>query len=227
MRAPVLALATVAALAAAPSARAEEMTLKTAAPALVGRIGFVPMVGGGVAGLTNTSDLLPGFIGFTTLGLELHGELPPYGLFLRGQYLSSGKDGRWTAPSFALGGSYRLFGDGVDHLAIVARAGLLYDRWHATNAGSGCTVALFLPTNCKALPPIVPKGTITATPTIESVTIDALGAVAGARLELPITAFYAAVDAEIATSVDVSAASPGAIISLRGALVFGFRDLRP
>src|SRR5690348_12752340 len=94
-----------AALFASSGARAEDTS------GLPARIAVLPTMGVGVAKVTNSGPF-PGFIGLTTLGGEVHVELPPYGGFFRFQFHSSGLDGRWTAPSFALGGSYRLFGDG-------------------------------------------------------------------------------------------------------------------
>ncbi len=208
-------------MAVAPEVRAEDQAI--ARPP--SRIGLVPLVGFGAAVLTKTGDL-PGFIGFTSLGFEIHGERPPYGLLLRGQYLSSGKDGRWTAPSLSAGASWRLFGDGLDELSLIGRAGVLYDRWHATSSNTGCPVDLFFPTNCKALGPIEPSGVIVQKPVTESITVDAFGAFAGARLELPVSFFYAAIDAEMTLVGDVSSTMPGAIFSLRSGIAFGFRDRR-
>jgi hypothetical protein len=225
VRALLVTLGIVAAMGVAPSARADDAPESVMAPKPGIRIGVLPLVGFGVAGLTNSGDL-PGFIGFTSLGLELHGERPPFGLLLRGHYLSSGQDGRWTAPSLSAGVSYRFFGDGIEHLSLLGRGGLLYDRWHATNVGTGCPVDLFFPTNCKALALAAPSGVILAKTNTESVTVDAFGVFAGVRLELPVAAFYAAVDAELTMVGDVSASSPGAIFGLRSGIAIGFRDRR-
>lgn len=187
------------------------------------RFGVLPSIGVGLASVGKSSPF-PSFVGLTTLGVEVHGEVPPYGGFVRFQFDSSGLDGRWTAPSFALGGSYRLFGDGVDHLALLGRAGFLYERWHATSGN--CPVDLFVPTNCKALVPPSPTGEILKTVPIVTVTGDHLGLLAGARVEMPIPLFYLAVDGEVGGLVDVSEPSPGTVLHFRLSLVAAFRDAR-
>ena len=63
--------------------------------------------------------------------------LPPWGGFFRTDYLSSGQDGRWTAISFALGGSDRLLGQ-PGHLSLLARGGFCDQNWHGSS--SGCDV---------------------------------------------------------------------------------------
>ena len=225
VRALLATLGAVAALSVATVARAEDPPESVMTPKPAFRFGVVPLLGFGAAVLTNHGDL-PGFIGFTSLGLEIHGERPPFGLLLRGHYLSSGRDGRWTAPSLSAGASYRVFGDGIEHLSLLGRGGFLYERWHATSVGTGCPVDLFFPTNCKALPLAAPAGVILAQTETESVTVDALGVFAGARLELPVAAFFAAIDAELTLVGDVSAPSPGAVFGLRTGIAIGFRDRR-
>ena len=225
LRALLTTLMAVTAFSVAGPARADDPPESVMAPRPAMRIGVLPLVGFGTAVLTNPGDL-PGVIGFTSIGVEIHGERPPFGLLLRGHYLSSGQEGRWTAPSLSAGASYRFFGDGITHLALLGRGGLLYERWHATNVGTGCPVALFFPTNCKALAPIAPTGVTLIKTEIESVTVEAFGIFAGVRLELPVAAFFAALDAELTMVGDVSAPSPGAIFGLRTGIAIGFRDRR-
>ncbi len=190
--------------------------------ALKTRIGVLPSVGVGFAKFGRSAPF-PSFVGLTTLGVEVHAEVPPWGGFVRFEFDSSGPDGRWTAPAFALGGSYRFFGDGVDRLALLGRAGVLYERWHATNGN--CPVDFFVPTNCKAIVTPAPTGVFLNEPTIDTVTGDHLGLFAGARAEMPVRLFYLAVDGEVGGLVDVSE-SPGAVFHLRLALVAAFRDVR-
>jgi hypothetical protein len=209
-------------------ARAEEPPPEKSAPAvntLLPRIGVVPTVGLGIAKVTNASPF-PGFIGLTTFGGELHVEFPPFGGFFRFQFHSSGLDGRWTAPSFALGGSYRIFGDGVDHLALLGRAGPLWERWHAISVNSNCPIDLFFPTNCKALQPPSPSGVISNQPPVIEQTSDTLGLFAGLRAELPVRYLYLAGDFEVSGVANVSSSLPGTVFAARLALVLGFRDLR-
>lgn len=187
------------------------------------RFGVVPTIGTGFAKLSST-QVFPGFIGLTTLGGEVHLEAPPYGVFARFEFHSSGLDGRWTAPSFALGGSYRLFGDGVDRLALLARGGLIWERWHATNGN--CPVDFFFPSNCKALVEPAPTGVLLNNPPIVTVTGDLVGIMAGARLEMPIPWFYLALDGELAGMFDITDSTPGNVFSARIAMVIAFRDLR-
>jgi len=191
--------------------------------ALPARIGVVPTLGVGVAKLTNTSRF-PTFIGLTTLGGEVHAEAPPYGALFRFQFHSSGLDGRWTAPSFALGGSYRLFGDGVDRLAILVRGGFLWERWHATSGN--CPIDFFVPTNCKAFTPPAPNGVLLNQAPVVNVTGDTLGLFAGARFEMPVALFYLALDGELGGLVDVDETTPDSVLHVRVALSVGFRDLR-
>jgi hypothetical protein len=187
------------------------------------RIGVLPTVGLGVATVSNASPF-PSVIGLTTLGGEVHVEMLPYGAFFRFQYHSSGPDGHWTAPSFALGGTYRIAGDGITRVGILARGGLLWERWHATNGN--CPVDFFVPTNCKALTPQAPSGVILNEPSIVSVTADTFGLFGGLRAEMPLTKVYVAFDAEASGVVDVGSSFPGSVIALRIALTLGFRDTR-
>jgi hypothetical protein len=186
------------------------------------RFGAVPLIGAG-AGFVTSAEPFPGFVGFTRLGVEAYGEVPPWGIFARAEYLSSGADGRWTAPSMALGGMRRVFGDGDKRVGFLVRAGLLYDRWHAATV---CPVDLFIPTNCKAYAPPAPTGVITgAVPPVLD-TVNAFGALAGARLELPLHSVFVALDGELSGTVDFDQSSPGAFLVTRFALVLGLRDYR-
>jgi hypothetical protein len=198
--------------AGASSARAEEGDW---------RYGLVPYLGAGAAVVTSPSPF-PGFIGLTGTGVELLGEAPPWGGFGRAEFLSSGNDGRWTALSFALGGSRRLFGD-LHHLSLIARAGVAYQRWHASTGG--CSVFLFIPNGCinYVAPPPGSPGTPVA-PTITA-NANALGLVGGVRLELPIKPIYVAFDASL-TPVAAFDSPPGGVIALQLNLVLGFHDYR-
>ncbi len=190
---------------------------------LPSRVGVLPSVGVGVAKIGNSSPF-PSVVGLTTFGIEVHAEVPPYGGFFRFQFDSSGLDGRWTTPSFALGGSYRFFGDGVERLALLGRFGFLYERWHATSGD--CPIDLFFPSNCKALVAPAPSGVLLNTVPIVTVTGDNLGLLAGVRAEMPIALFYLAVDGEVGGLVDVSESTPGTVLHFRLSLVAAFRDAR-
>jgi hypothetical protein len=186
------------------------------------RFGLAPSLGAGAAVLTNSASL-PGFIGYTDLGVEVMGEVMPWGGFLRGDFLSSGADGRWTSVGFALGASYRFFG-APDTLTLLGRAGLAFERWHGTDVG--CDISLFLPSNCKSIPPPPQPGVITAgTPAID-IFGDSVGLVGSARLELPLSAFYVAFDASLVPVVSLDSASPGGVFQFRLNMLFGFRDVR-
>jgi hypothetical protein len=220
MRKVASSLALGAAAFLAPSAaRAEDTS------ALPTRIAVLPTVGVGLAKVTNSSPY-PGFIGLTTLGGEVHVEVPPYGGFFRFQFHSSGLDGRWTAPSFALGGSYRLFGDAVERLSLLARGGILYERWHAATPNDNCPIDFFVPSNCKALQPTAPTGVILNTQPVDSTTGDVLGLFGGLRAELPLSRFYVAFDGEISGGADLTSSVPGAMFELRVAALVGFKDAR-
>jgi hypothetical protein len=185
------------------------------------RFGVVPVVGTGVAVVAHPSQL-PGFIGFSTLGAEIVGEILPWGGFLRGEFLSSGQTGRWTSLSFAGGASYRLLG-APTRLSLVGRAGLAYQRWEGSSGG--CDVVIFFPNSCinQSTPPT--PGTVTSQPTITTHTGDQLGILAGVRLELPITPVYIALDASFVPTFDIDSSTPTAVMGLKLDLVLGFRDL--
>ena len=209
----------IAILAAPATARADE-DVSTYTP----RIGVHPLVMGGAAVLTNPSPF-PGFIGLTGLGGEIHGEIPPWGLFGRFLFQSSGDAGHWTAPSVTLGASYRIFGDGVEHISLLARAGGVWEHWHGTDSPA-CPIDLFVPTNCKALetPPLT--GEILNQPTYNTLSNDLFGLMAGLRTEMPLSQFFVAFDGEFAGLVDVSGTTPGAVFEARAMLLLGFRDSR-
>ena len=186
-------------------------------------LGFTPMVGVGVAKMTAGSDF-PTFVGMTVGGVELQASLARVGVFVRAAYLSSGSDGRWTAPTFTLGGSYRAFGDGYEDASLLLRGGLTYERWHASSAG--CAVNFFVPTNCRYFAPPVGSGLTLPPDTHIETSNDALGIVPGVRLELPIKTFYVAFDGEVAALASTQSGAPGAIFEARVALVLGLRDRR-
>jgi hypothetical protein len=190
------------------------------------RFGVVPSIGAGAAVLTNSGPTLPSFIGYTDLGLEVLAEVVPWGGFLRGDFLSSGPDGRWTAESFALGASRRFFGD-PEHFTLVGRAGLVFERWHGAAVNEGCDISLFVPSNCKSIAPPPQPGVITAAAPIIDVFGDSVGVMGSARLELPIPPAYLALDASFVPVVAVDSPSPGGVFQLRLNLELGFRDNRP
>jgi hypothetical protein len=222
------ARAAVFVLALAIPARAQEPAPPATAPEppkLLPRLGVFPTVGVGMAKIGNSSPF-PGFIGLTTLGGEIHAEVPPYGGFFRFQFHSSGEGGRWNAPSLALGGSYRLLGDGVQHWALLARGGLLWERWHAISGNSGCPVDLFVPTNCKAQqPPAFIAAQLNSAPVVEQ-TSDLYGLFAGLRAEAPTRYFYVAGDVELSGVANLGGSFPSSVLAARIAIVLGFRDLR-
>jgi hypothetical protein len=198
------------------------------------RFGLLPVVGVGMAGLTAPSPL-PGFIGYSTLGAELFGQLRTWGLFLRFDFLSSGSVERtsgttpkndssgWNAYSFEAGASYRLFGDSHT-VSLFARAGLVYEHWVA-EIDTPCQILIFVPNGCvtEGAMPVGFQG-------------DAIGVTAGARLELPLKSFYVAFGASfvplvtVNTSIDSGAAAtalqPGDIFQLRFDIALGLRDAR-
>jgi hypothetical protein len=227
----------------ATSARAQEPVPQSSAPpepppppqaaaatrppeeGLLPRFGVFPTVGTGIAKVSNAAPF-PGFIGLTTLGGEVHLEVPPYGGLFRFQFHSSGDTGRWTAPSFALGGSYRLFGDALEHWALLARGGLLWERWHAISENSNCPIDFFVPTNCKALQPKAPSGVILNNPAVIEQASDLYGVFAGLRAEAPTRYFYLAGDFELDGLVNLGGTFPSTVLAARIAVVVGFRDLR-
>jgi hypothetical protein len=177
------------------------------------RFGLVAALGGGVAGVVHPGPL-PGFIGFTDLGVEIMGEIRPWGGFLRLDYLSSGNDGRWTAFSFSAGTEYRLFGN-VHRTALFLRGGLVYERWSGNDAG--CPLDFVVPVSCNL------EG---AKPASFDVTTDMLGVVGGIRLELPISSVYLALSANVVPSVAVDHSNPAGTFQLRFDAEAGFRDVK-
>jgi hypothetical protein len=190
------------------------------------RSGLLPSVGGGLAVLT-TPGALPSFIGYTTLGGEIFGQLKRWGLYARFDFLSSGNAGRWTAYEGTLGGSYRIFG-GSDSLALFARAGLVYEHWVGAQIG-GCSVLFFVPNSCVTL----------SMPNVAEVNADAVGLSGGVRLEMPFRSIYVAFDSTfvpVVTTDEWSGSSavtptkstlePGGVFQLRLQLEIGFRDNR-
>jgi hypothetical protein len=199
------------------------------------RFGLVPVVGGGIAGLTAAGSL-PGFIGYTSLGAEVFGQLRTWGLFLRFDFLSSGnveaqKFGDtvysgWNAYSFDAGVSYRLFGDS-HKIALFARGALTFEHWVGQNKGA-CSVLPFVPDGCDS-----PGESYSG---FEG---EAIGVNAGARLEIPLDRFYVAFGASFVPLVTVSttdetangsspgtAMQPGDVFQLRLDLAVGLRDTR-
>jgi hypothetical protein len=122
-----------------------------------------------------------------------------------------------------LGGSRRLFGR-PSHLSLLARAGIAYEHWNG--ASGGCDVILFVPNSCisQAAPPT--PGTVTVTTPVTDYSGNAMGILAGARLELPIKPVYLAIDASFTPVIDVDTTSPTAVLGFRLDLVLGFRDRR-
>lgn len=186
------------------------------------RFGVLPGAGVGMAGFTNAPQGIPGFVGLTSLQIEIVGELPDRGLFLRPFFQSSGNDGRWTAPGVAAGVGYRFFGDGETSWSLVGRGGLMFERWHASTGG--CPIPYFIPDNCKNfVEPTLTGHTDTSAP-INTVTVNTLGLLAGARLELPVQPVFMALGGEIAGLADVSAGSPGAIFQAQLTFTISFRN---
>jgi hypothetical protein len=190
------------------------------------RYGFTPMVGTGFAFVTHAAPL-PSFVGLTSLGGDFILEWPPWGGFLHGEYISSGNAGRWQALSFAVGGSRRLAG-AAGHVSLVGRGGIAYEHWWGNTGGSStCEVLYFVPNSCDNQPAPAMMGTITATTPFTSFAGDALGILAGLRLEIPILPVYVAIDASFVPTFDVDSSAPTAIIGFRLDLVLGFLDRRP
>jgi hypothetical protein len=188
------------------------------------RFGLLPLLGGGFAAMTS-GGTFPQFIGTTVSGLEIDAGYETLGLFGRASFFSSGQDGRWTGWSFSLGPTWRLFGDGYDRLGGIVRAGLMYERWSASNAG--CDVLFFVPNQCKDFTPPPISGVVTA-PQRPRVDIDAegLGVLGGARIELPVHDFYLALDGELGVMTAFQSGAPGHVLEGRAALMFGFRHRR-
>jgi hypothetical protein len=184
------------------------------------RFGLVAALGGGLAGVVHPGAL-PGFVGFTDLGVEIMGEIRPWGLFLRGDFLSSGNDGRWTAYAVGAGTQYRLFGN-THKLALFLRGGLTYERWIGNN--QGCPVTFVIPNSCvDEIAPTDPN--MPSTPPF-STTADMLGLLAGVRLEFPISFLYLAVGATFVPTVSVDASYPASTFQLRFDVTAGLRDTR-
>jgi len=177
------------------------------------RFGLVGLIGGGVAGVLHPGPLT-GAIGFTDLGVEILGEVRPWGGFLRAEYLSSGDGGRWTAFGFSGGAEYRLFGD-VRHTAVFLRGGLAYERWMGNDAG--CPIDLLVPNSCNLI------GVTTSSFQVQT---DMLGVIAGARVEAPISSVYVAASGNFVPVVAIDSSNPAAAFELRFTLEVGFRDQR-
>jgi hypothetical protein len=201
-------------------ARADEVEV---APATTWRLGLVPSIGAGVAHLSNNGPF-PSTIGFTVIGGEVNASLARAGLFARIGFLSSGQDGRWTASTYALGGSYRIFGDGYSSFGLVARGSLLFELWRASTGG--CDVGLFFPTNCKDFVPPPGSGITNPEPPRIDVSTDTLGITGGVRFELPVKPIYVAIDAEVAAVASLEPRAPGTIFQLQSVLVFALRHRR-
>jgi hypothetical protein len=203
------------------SARAEEAP-DAVAPSPTWKLALLPVVGVGYTHVGN-SGLFPNNIGTTILGGEMDASYGRYGGVARVQYLSSGDDGRWTAMSYGLGGSYRVFGDGYDTFALIARGGLFYEHWRASTAG--CPIDLFFPRNCKDFVAPPGSGIVDVLPPTTHDANDALGIFAGARVELPLHGFFVAFDAEIAPGIAFGDL-PGALLQARLAIVVGLKHRR-
>jgi len=186
------------------------------------RYGFAPVVGTGFAVVSHAAPL-PSFVGLTALGGEFLGEVPPWGGFLRAEFVSSGDGGRWTELSFALGGSRRLVG-AAGRVSLLARAGVAYQHWMGSSGG--CGVLLFVPNSCMSQGPPPMMGLIMAVTPVTSYSGDVLGILGGVRLELPVGPLYFAVDTSATPGLDVGSSSPGALIGFRLDLLVGFRDRR-
>lgn len=185
------------------------------------RFGLLAALGGGMAGVVSPGSL-PGFIGFTDLGVELMGEVRPWGGYLRADFLSSGNQGRWTAYAIGAGTQYRLFGN-THRTALFLRGGLTYERWLGDN--NGCAVTLVVPNSCN-LNSITPPVGGPPPPPPFSATADMLGLSGGVRLELPISSFYLAVGATFVPTVSVDTSHPAGTFQLRFDVTGGFRDAR-
>jgi hypothetical protein len=188
------------------------------------RIGVEPGVGVGFGGFTSPAPTHPGLIGFTVTQVELALELPRVGVFARAAYYSSGGEGRWIAPAFSLGASYRFFGDGETSWSLVARGAFEYERWHgfSTQSASQCSIPFFYPDNCKDYPFIDPNQ---RTPTVVStVNADMFGLLAGARLELPVQSVFMALGAEVAGAPSFEFAAPGVIFHAQLSFTIAFRN---
>jgi hypothetical protein len=186
------------------------------------RFGLVAALGGGFAGVVHPGPL-PGVIGFTDLGVEILGEIRPWGGFLRVDFLSSGNDGRWTAYAFGAGTQYRLFGT-TEKTALFLRGGITFERWLGNN--QGCPITFVVPNSCNLLGVTAPIVGTTPPPAPFSTTADMLGLTGGVRLEVPLSAFYLAFGATFVPTVSIDASYPAAVFALRFDIEAGFRDTR-
>jgi hypothetical protein len=218
----VLSAACLAPLALAPtSARADDGSAGEAVGLRGPRLGITPGIGGGVAGFTAAPAVFPSFVATTVIHIEAIFELPRWGFFLRGAYMSSGQAGRWTAPEAAAGVQLRLAGDGETSWGFGVRLGAIYERWSASAAG--CDVTLFIPQNCQYYVAPPPGAPIQLAP-VPSITLDALGLLAAARLELPVEPVLVAFGAELAALANVDGASPGSVLTGQLTITFALRD---
>jgi hypothetical protein len=211
----LLSVCAVLSLTIARESRADDPPLPTS------RLGLFPIIGAGYAHI-GKSGVFVNDIGTTITGLELDGGFGRYGALGRVQFESSGQDGRWTGMSYALGGTYRIFGDGFDALSLVARAGGEYQHFRASKAG--CDVLLFFPSNCKDFTP-PPGSGVTGVFAAPHDLFDALGVFAGARIELPLHSFYVALDGEVAPAITFAEAT-SAMLQFRIGILFGVRSRR-
>lgn len=219
MRGFVIGAVIVSSLALGGAAHADD-----APPAATWRLALLPVIGGGIAGMTSKS-VFPSFVGTTVLGGEIDAGGERIGGFGRVQFQSSGQDGRWTAMSYTLGGSYRVFGDGFASFGGVVRAGFSFEHWRASTGG--CDVALYFPASCKALVlPPAGSGVVITGPGPINASNDELGIVGGFRIELPVQAFYLALDGELGVATSLASGAPGTLLQLRTALVFALRHRR-
>jgi hypothetical protein len=187
------------------------------------RFEVLPSLGVGMGTFTSPVHGLPSFIGYSVLSLEMAYDTGGrWGGFLRGTFLSSGDDGRWTSPGLSLGATYRLQGDGETQFGYLLRGGLIYQRWHASL--SGCDVPFLYPESCQDQTPPPQTGVITAPVNNYDTTIDTGGLFAGIRAELPLVPYYVAFGAEVAGTVDFTQASPGTVWTGMLTITLGLRN---
>jgi hypothetical protein len=210
-----VALLVATALVASP-ARADDDPLRGP------RIGFIPTIGAGVTAFTGVHAPFSSFIGESILQLDFVIDTGRWGGFARGAFFSSGNGGRWTTPVIALGGSYRLRGDGEETWGLVGRFGVEYQRWHADTGG--CSVTLFIPDNCKDFTPPVMEGTVGEQPTEASVSVDHVGLFGGMSFEVPTEPVFVAIGTEVSATADVDHAMPGLAFSAQLTLSLALRD---
>ena len=99
---------------------------------------------------------------------------------------------------------------------------MTWQRWHASLGG--CDVPFVYPNSCQDEPPPLPAGVIGFANPDYDTTVDMFGLVGGVRVELPVSAVYAAVGAEVTGAVDATQASPGAAFTGQLTFTFGFRN---